>query len=78
MNAPRRCTRRRNRLCALSELARRQGDRPAALRALQRVFDLPSTEPDRIDPWWRYHVAQARNADDLLDDLRAPFLRSEP
>jgi tetratricopeptide (TPR) repeat protein len=63
-------------LLALSELARRQGDRPAALRALQRVFDLPPAEPARIDPWWTYHVAQARNVDALLEDLRAPFRRS--
>jgi tetratricopeptide (TPR) repeat protein len=60
-------------LLALSELARRQGDRPAALRALQRVFDLPSTEPERSDPWWRYHVEQARNVDELLEELRRPF-----
>ena len=39
---------------ALSHLARRRGDRAAALRALQQVFDLPS-EPDRDDPWWRLH-----------------------
>ena len=60
-------------LLALSELARRQGDRPAALRALQQVFDLPPTEPERIDPWWKYHVAQARNADELLEELWRPF-----
>jgi len=60
-------------LLALSELARRQGNRPAALRALQRVFDLPSTEPERSDPWWRYHVEQARNVDELLEELRRPF-----
>jgi tetratricopeptide (TPR) repeat protein len=65
-------------LLGLSELARRQGDRPAALRALQRVFDLPSTRPERIDPWWSYHVAQARNADELLEDLRASFRGKQP
>jgi tetratricopeptide (TPR) repeat protein len=58
---------------ALSQLARRRGDRAAALRALQQVFDLPS-EPDRNDPWWTYYVAQARNIDQLLEDLRRPFL----
>jgi tetratricopeptide (TPR) repeat protein len=58
---------------ALSQLARRRGDRAAALRALQQVFDLPS-EPDRDDPWWTYYVAQARNIDQLFEDLRRPFL----
>ena len=60
-------------LIALSALARQQGDRPAALQALQRVFNLPSVGSERIDPWWEYHVAQARNADELLQDLRRPF-----
>jgi tetratricopeptide (TPR) repeat protein len=58
---------------ALSQLARRRGDRAAALRALQHVFDLPA-EPDGDDPWWTYYVAQARNTDQLLEDLRRPFL----
>jgi tetratricopeptide (TPR) repeat protein len=61
-------------LLAQSELARRRGDRAAALRALQRLFELPPTQPERDDPWWAYYVAQARNVDDLLADLRRPFL----
>jgi hypothetical protein len=61
-------------LLALSELARRRGDRAGALGALRQVFALPAIESDRIDPWWKYQVAQARNADQLLDDLRRPFL----
>jgi tetratricopeptide (TPR) repeat protein len=62
---------------ALSALARRTGDRAAALRALQDVFELPGGPGDnaeRDEPWWSYFVAQARNADALLDDLRKPFL----
>jgi tetratricopeptide (TPR) repeat protein len=59
---------------ALSELARRRGDRPSALRALQQMFELPSAEPERDDPWWTYHIAQARNAAELLDAVRRPFL----
>jgi tetratricopeptide (TPR) repeat protein len=59
---------------ALSQLARRRGDRASALRALQQMFDLPSTEPERDDPWWQYHVVQARDAADLLDAVRRPFL----
>jgi tetratricopeptide (TPR) repeat protein len=59
---------------ALSSLGRRRGDRAAALRALQQLFDLGSNLRERDDPWWTYHVAQARNADDLLEALRRPFL----
>jgi tetratricopeptide (TPR) repeat protein len=58
---------------ALSSLGRRRGDRAAALRALQQLFDLPSDRLERDDPWWTYHVAQARNADRLLEALRQPF-----
>jgi tetratricopeptide (TPR) repeat protein len=62
---------------ALSQLARRSGDRGGALRELQVVFDRPANEPDADDPWWRYFVVQARNADELLEDLRRPF-RTDP
>lgn len=59
---------------ALSALARRRGDRAAALRALQEVFELPpSGDPALDEPWWRYDVSQARNADALLGELRKPF-----
>jgi tetratricopeptide (TPR) repeat protein len=61
-------------LIALSELARRRGDRAGALAAIQKVFELPDAgDRGRDDPWWVYHVAQARNADALLDAVRAPF-----
>lgn len=63
-------------LLALSALARRRGDRAAALRALQEVFELPSVDPEEGEPWWFYTVAQARNADALLVELRKPFLKS--
>jgi hypothetical protein len=26
------------------------------------------------DPWWSYYVVQARDAGDLLDAMRQPFL----
>ena len=60
---------------ALAALARRRGDRAAALRELKRVFELAPTEPERDDPWWSYHFAQARNARDLLDAVWKPFQR---
>ena len=59
---------------ALSALARRVGDRAGALRALQDVFELPGGNAKRDEPWWSYFVAQARDADALLDELRKPFL----
>jgi tetratricopeptide (TPR) repeat protein len=59
---------------ALSQLARRFGDRAGALRAIQQVLRPPADESDRDDPWWTYHTAQGRNADDLLAALRKPFL----
>jgi tetratricopeptide (TPR) repeat protein len=58
---------------ALSQLARRSGDRGVALREMQVVFDRPANEQEADDPWWHYFVAQARNADELLDELRRPF-----
>jgi tetratricopeptide (TPR) repeat protein len=59
---------------ALSSLSRRRGDRAAALRALQHLFDLALTGLEPDDPWWTYHVAQGRNVEDLLEALRRPFL----
>jgi hypothetical protein len=56
---------------ALSELARRSGDRGGAMREMQVVFDRTARERD--DPWWRYAVSQARDANDLLANLRRPF-----
>jgi tetratricopeptide (TPR) repeat protein len=60
---------------ALSELARRHGDRPAALGAMERLFALSENDRgEHDDPWWWYYVVQARDADDLLDAMRQPFL----
>jgi hypothetical protein len=62
---------------ALSELAHRRGDRAAAAAAMRKVFELPrSADGVNRDPWWTYHTAQARNADLLLDAVRAPFRRA--
>jgi tetratricopeptide (TPR) repeat protein len=61
---------------ALSALARRRGDRATALRELQGLFELSPSEPERDDPWWSYHVAQARNVDDVLEELWKPFRKN--
>jgi tetratricopeptide (TPR) repeat protein len=62
-------------LLAISQLERRSGDRPAALRAIERLFALPDEDrSEHDDPWWWYYVAQARDANDLLEVMRQPFL----
>ena len=43
-----------------------------------RVIVLPQGEAgppgqDRLDPWWTYHVHQARNAEELLAELWRPY-----
>jgi tetratricopeptide (TPR) repeat protein len=61
-------------LLALSQLARRSGDRGGALRAIDRLFALPEEDrAERDDPWWWYYVALARDAEELLDAMRAPY-----
>jgi tetratricopeptide (TPR) repeat protein len=60
-------------LLALSQLARRGGDRAGALRAIARMFALAIDDP-HDDPWWWYYVDQGRDGDSLLDAVRRPFL----
>jgi tetratricopeptide (TPR) repeat protein len=59
---------------AMSALARRHGDRATALREMQIVFELQQADSPPDDPWWTYYKSQARNADDLLEELWRPFL----
>jgi hypothetical protein len=61
-------------LFALSEIARRSGDRAGALRAIDRLFTLPGEDRDEHDdPWWWYYTAQARDAEDLLEAVWRPY-----
>jgi tetratricopeptide (TPR) repeat protein len=55
---------------ALSELAYRANERGAATAFVERVLALPAGPDERPDPWWTYHVAQGRTADDRLAALR--------
>jgi tetratricopeptide (TPR) repeat protein len=55
---------------ALGALARRRGDRAAALSAMERVYDLAVAYPDGDDPWWTYDVAAGRDQKRLLDALK--------
>ena len=41
---------------------------------MKKVFELASAESEPDDPFWTYHTSQARNADELLEQLRRPFL----
>jgi len=59
---------------AQSALARRLGDRATALKEMQIVFESQHADALPDDPWWTYYKSQARNADDLLDELWRPFL----
>ena len=54
---------------ARAALATRRGDRATALKETQLLFELPATDREFDDPWWSYRVAQARNADALLEAL---------
>jgi len=58
---------------ALSALARRTGNRQGAWTAMQQVFALPPTEPDRDDPWWSYIRQQGRDAEEQIEELRQLF-----
>ena len=50
---------------------------PGRAAAIERLFALPADDRDENDdPWWRYYVAQARDADDAARAMRQPF-RSE-
>lgn len=62
-------------LLALSQLARRYGDRGGALRAIDRLFALDQADRgEHDDPWCWYYVALARDAEDLLEAMRQPYV----
>ena len=61
---------------ALSQLARRAGDRSGALRALQPVMTLSTDEGERDDPWWTYFEDPSRQAESLVAQLRATLFLS--
>jgi tetratricopeptide (TPR) repeat protein len=57
---------------ALSQLAWRQGDRSNAIAAARDAFT------GDADPWWTYAFAHARHSNELLEELRRPFLSEPP
>jgi len=63
---------------ALSQLARRYGDRAGALGAIQQVLALTGDETRREDPWWYYYRIHVPDADTLLDQMRTRFQAERP
>jgi predicted Zn-dependent protease len=51
---------------ALSQLARQAGDRPAALRALERIETSLPPAGGGIDPWWDYYQPHGADAEALV------------
>jgi tetratricopeptide (TPR) repeat protein len=60
-------------LFGLSRLADQAGDRAAAREVIARVLELSPNDYERTDPWWVYEVAQSRDVDRLLADIRQRF-----
>ncbi len=60
---------------ALSQLASRFGDTAGAMRAVERIRQLPADERERTDPWIEYYVAGGRDYGALLRDLLAAVPR---
>jgi hypothetical protein len=56
---------------ALGQLARRQGDRPGALAALQKVLALSAVDRVSEDPWSTYLTGGIAEAQARLSELRA-------
>jgi tetratricopeptide (TPR) repeat protein len=55
---------------ALSQLARRSGDRAGALAAIQALLALPASAGERDDPWWSYLDGRRDRTMKQLADLR--------
>lgn len=55
---------------ALSRLATRRGDMPAAQRHIREVLRLAPDAPDRGDPFWSYYDGSGRVAAALMSSLR--------
>jgi tetratricopeptide (TPR) repeat protein len=58
---------------ALSQIGENDGDRAAALGAIQQAFDVTADQEHRADPWWNYLVAPFADATDLVARCRSEF-----
>jgi hypothetical protein len=55
---------------ALSRLSAGSGDHAEARKAIRSVFERPGEPDDTDDPWWLYHLAQARAGATLMARMR--------
>lgn len=62
---------------ALSALAWRAGDAPAALGVFERMLAGTRDDPDS-DPWWTYDTSDVRDPDARLDTLRRALAGDRP
>ena len=71
-------------LLAISQLAKRDGNRDAARAAIDQLLTLSAESAggnpgnnDRDDPWWTYGRSPGRTANALLADMRREFLNED-
>ena len=62
---------------ALGQLARRFGNRQAALTAMDQLFELPDRAELRQDPWWKYFEGTVESDESLLMALWNALGRQE-
>ena len=60
-------------LLGLSRLAQKNGDIQDAYLSVQEIFKLPGRDSVGDDPWWNYDLSHARNATQLLSEMRKAF-----
>jgi len=60
-------------LLGLSRLAQKNGDIQDAYLSVQEIFKLPGRDSVGDDPWWNYDLSHARNATQLLPEMRKAF-----
>jgi hypothetical protein len=60
-------------LFALGQLARRHGDRTAAIEIIDRMLALPSSAVGRPDPWWKYSRGVEQDDEAMLLEMWSVF-----
>jgi tetratricopeptide (TPR) repeat protein len=55
---------------ALNHLLRWSVHFPETFAETAQILMLPSRSLERMDPWWVYDISQARNADELVAEMR--------
>lgn len=62
-------------LLALSLVSRAQGDREAAVAAIDRLMRLPAERHDPDDPWWTYYISPGRHSIALMARAQSLLLK---